>query len=459
MSRVSSIAYSFERLVAQAPQLPAIHDGERSHSRIEILEQSASVGNSLRGAGLGEGAVVAVQMRNSAALIAAYLAGFRERFVLVPVDRDAKPAELKTTIDSFGVEAIVIQPDGHVKIERVGNRGAAPVPAGTALIKLTSGSSGYPRGVATSEANLKADCESISSTMGIGSDDVNLGAIPLSHSYGFSNVVMPLFLQGTAAVLSNDYMPHSVLDLSNRGGCTVVPGIPLMFDHLSALPVGEGDFRTVRVFLSAGAPLKPATSRAFRHRFGIDIHTFYGASECGGIAYDRNGGAVEAGSVGTAMEGVELSFDREGVLEVTSPAVALGYIGASEEESSRFHDGMFRTGDYAELDADGRLRLLGRVGDLINVAGRKVNPREVERIVCELDGVRDCRVFGVEAGARGEVVAAAVVTTGSVSVRDVRRWCAARLSRHKVPRVVKLIDSIPVDERGKIRKSELLALD
>src|SRR4030095_12240361 len=116
------------------------------------------------------------------------------------------------------------------------------LPADARLIKLTSGSTGVPKGVVTSEANLLADCESICTTMGIAPNDLNLGAIPFSHSYGFSNLVTPLLVQGTPIVVSNDYLPQSLVDLANRYRCTVAPLIPMVFEHLTA--AAHGSFET-----------------------------------------------------------------------------------------------------------------------------------------------------------------------------------------------------------------------
>src|SRR6185295_6020735 len=97
----------------------------------------------------------------------------------------------------------------------------AALPPNARLIKLTSGSTGMPKGIVASEANLLADGANICATMDIRPDDVNLGAIPMSHSYGFSNLVTPLLMQGTAVVISNDYLPQSIVDLCNRHHCTV----------------------------------------------------------------------------------------------------------------------------------------------------------------------------------------------------------------------------------------------
>ena len=116
--------------------------------------------------------------------------------------------------------------------------------------------------------------------------------------------------------------------------------------------------------------------------------------------------------------------------------------------SSRSRTGVFVTDDLIELRDDGEVGLTGRASDLINTAGKKVNPREVEQVILQIDGVREAKVYGEPAGARGEVVAAAVVASPDVTREQIRAFCREHLSPHKVPRIVKLIEAIPVDERG-----------
>jgi long-chain acyl-CoA synthetase len=227
----------------------------------------------------------------------------------------------------------------------------------------------------------------------------------------------------------------------------------MVFAHLAM--AAHGQFETVRTFISAGAPLPATTSRRFRERFGVDIHSFYGCSECGGITYDRIGGAVERGTVGTAMENVTLATNGAR-LTIRSASVAAGYL----VDAATFQpiEATFTTDDLAELREDGELALTGREGDLINTAGKKVNPREVEAVILQIEGVREAKVYGEAAGARGEVVAAVVVGTPNVTRELVREFCRARLSPHKVPRIVKLIDEMPVDERGKVKRAALATL-
>jgi acyl-CoA synthetase (AMP-forming)/AMP-acid ligase II len=445
----------FLALVAAAPDAPALLDAATGKitSRAGLQARGEALAAELATAGVREGDAVAIQLPNSAEFVAAFLAILQLRALAVPIDRDAPESEVGTILQQFAVKALLHRGGIGSRVSSVDDRSRPAIPEAR-LLKLTSGSTGKPKGIVTSERNLIADCAQICATMDIRPEDVNFGAIPFSHSYGFSNLVTPLLLQGTAVVMSNDYLPQSVLDHCNHWSCTVVPAIPMVFEHLAA--AATGDFVTVRTFLSAGAPLPPATSRRFRERFGKPIHTFYGCSECGGITYDRAGAAVERGTVGHAMEGVSLTLDA-GRLTVSGDNVALGYLHASDRFEP-FAPGVFVADDLAELREDGEVVLTGRASDLINTAGKKVNPREVEQIILQIGGVRQVKVYGEPAGARGEVVAAAVVASPDVTRELVRQFCRARLSLHKVPRIVKLIEQIPLDERGKVKRAALSAL-
>lgn len=427
----------FLSLVLSAPGAAALIDAESGTvtTRQALLERANALAAQLAAAGLSEGDAIAVRLPNSVDFVAAFVAALQLRLVVIPIDRDATESEVATILSHFSARAFVHR-EGF-SIRAIAER--PNVPQGTRLLKLTSGSTGTPKGVATSEANLIADCENICATMGITATDMNLGAIPFSHSYGFSNLVTPLLLQGTPVVFTNDYLPQSLIELANAHRCTVAPLIPMVFEHLAI--AGHGQFESVQTFISAGAPLPPRTSRRFRERFGIDIHSFYGCSETGGITYDRRGGAVERGTVGSALEGVELRVEN-GRLTVRGGAVA---------------GGTFVTDDLVAWH-DGELAITGRTSELINTAGRKVNPREVESVLLQIDGVREAKVYGEPAGARGDVVAAAIVATPNVTREQVREFCQTRLSLHKVPRIVKLIDEMPVDERGKIKRAALATL-
>jgi long-chain acyl-CoA synthetase len=439
----------FLALTAAAPEAVAVIDGstDATTTRRQLVERIDEM--AARFARFSEGDVVAIQLPNSVDFIAAFGAILKRKLVAILIDRDATETEVANVLGHFAARGLV-----HRNGISTRQTSGTTLPDDARLIKLTSGSTGMPKGIVATEANLLADCVNICATMDIRPDDINLGAIPMSHSYGFSNLVTPLLVQGTAIVISNDYLPQSVVNLCNRFSCTVAPLIPMVFEHLIA--AGAGEFKTVRTFLSAGAPLSPMVSRKFRERFGVSIHTFYGCSECGGITYDREGASVERGTVGRAMENVTLSSKR-GRLIVRGANVALGYLHDATTFQP-FDDGVFTTDDLVELRDDGEVAITGRTSELINTAGKKVNPREVEQVLLQIDGVREAKVYGEPAGARGDVVAAAVVASADVTREQIRAFCLDHLSPHKVPRIVKLIESIPLDERGKVKRAALAAL-
>jgi long-chain acyl-CoA synthetase len=213
--------------------------------------------------------------------------------------------------------------------------------------------------------------------------------------------------------------------------------------------------------LAAGAPLPASTAAAFRATTGRPVHVFYGASECGGISYDRKGDAAERGAVGTAVDGVSLEIDPEsGRLVVRSAAVAATYL---PKERPELGSGRFVTGDLARI-AEGEVRLLGRADDIVFVRGKNVNPREVEATLREIPGVVDASVLGVDGpdGPRS-VLRAVVAAPGSevgsgVDYETILAHCRARLAEHKVPRSVIVVTELPRTDRGKLDRAALATL-
>src|SRR5437762_10315052 len=175
------------------------------------------------------------------------------------------------------------------------------------LFKLTSGTTAEPRVVRFRSEQLQADCKQICDSMGISGVDLNFGVIPISHSYGFSNLLTRLIARGVPLVVSQDRTPRAVLADIAKTDATVFPGMPLFYqafcemENIPPLP-------KLRVCISAGAPLPIATAKKFREKFALPIHSFYGASECGGICYDREAKNEIEGFVGAPMKDVDLEM-------------------------------------------------------------------------------------------------------------------------------------------------------
>lgn len=325
------------------------------------------------------------------------------------------------------------------------------------LIKLTSGTTGAPRAVLFNTTQLAADCDAICSTMGIGPKDRNFGVIAFSHSYGFSNLVTPLLCHGVAVIASGDALPRAIINGVARAQATVLPAVPAIFDSMAAL---EGEMPTLRLCISAGAPLRMAVADAFRDRFGVKLHSFYGASECGGICYDRSNDSITTdGFVGTPMDNVIVER-REATLEaslvrITTTAVGIGTVPISEDGGL---DGLgtFCPADLLAGDALGGFRIVGRLSDWINIAGRKLDPAEVEDVLRALPGVHDAVVIGLDDSRRGQKVCALVAGDSSiVSLESLQRHCKSLLQRWQIPREIRVVAALPTNARGKISRPQI----
>jgi acyl-coenzyme A synthetase/AMP-(fatty) acid ligase len=171
-------------------------------------------------------------------------------------------------------------------------------------------------------------------------------------------------------------------------------------------------------------------------------------------------GALPATRTGGCLAQQHLACQAASSHDICRPAepVPANRLHGLEELIERFEHERFLADDLIEICDGGEIAITGRASDLINTASKKVNPREVEQVLLQIDGVLQAKVYGEPAGARGEVVAAAVVATPDVTREQIRAWCRDHLSPHKVPRIIKLIESIPVDERGKVKRAALAEL-
>jgi long-chain acyl-CoA synthetase len=324
---------------------------------------------------------------------------------------------------------------------------------GVVHLKTTSAtSSGVPRLVAFTAAQLKADADQIAATMGLNPDWPNLGVISLAHSYGFSNLVLPLLLHGIPLSLLDSPLPEALRQVGRRGGedgwtLPAVPALWRTWHEANAIPAN------VRLAISAGAPLPLALETEIFERTGLKLHNFYGSSECGGIAFDKTDSPrTEAALAGTPLQDVQLSANEDGYLEVRSPAVALSYWPEPEPQLA---NGCFRASDLVAI-REGWVFLEGRTGDVINVAGRKLIPESIEHILLSHPGVVDCLVFGVPSrdSGRGEEVVACVVASASLSDQELKQFLLETLPSWQLPRDWWRVDSLEVNARGKRSRAE-----
>lgn len=399
--------------------------------------------------------VIAIQIGNHAAWPALLLACLRRRLVGLPLERTMAERERQAALQVCCATAIVEIENERIALRSLPHESIAWGPNPPSLLKLTSGTTAAPRAIRFRSEQLLADCTQICETMDITGHDLNFGVIPLSHSYGFSNLVTPLLARGVPMVLSRDRMPRAVLDDLARTNATVFPGMPVFYQAFSEMEKVPA-LPKLRLCISAGAPLPLEVARKFREKFKKTIHSFYGSSECGGICYDRAAPLLEQGFVGHPMRGLNLDPLETNApatrVRVRSGAAADGYFPEPDEE--RLGHGAFIPDDLLSVSGEG-FRIVGRISDVINVAGKKVNPAEVEAELLRCAGVRAAVVFGRESTLRNEEVAACVVAGERVRESDLLEYCRARLSGWQVPKRIFFVEEIPVNERGKVNRREL----
>jgi acyl-CoA synthetase (AMP-forming)/AMP-acid ligase II len=315
-------------------------------------------------------------------------------------------------------------------------------------LKSTSATGGSARFVAFTAEQLMADAENIVATMGLRPDWPNLGVISLAHSYGYSNLVLPLLLHGIPLILAPAPLPEIIRRAAEKESYITLPAVPAMWrawHAAAAIP------QNVRLAISAGAPLPVNLEQEIFKAHGLKIHNFLGSSECGGIAYDTSETPrAEVAFVGQPMRNVNLSLNNDGCLVVRSRAVAETYW---PEKSDSLRDGIFQTSDLAELKG-GSVYLRGRLGDQINVAGRKVSPETIERALLAHPQVRECLVFGMPSRntERTEIIVAVVASDAKDP--ELKQFLLQALPAWQVPREWRFVESLSTNARGKISRAE-----
>jgi acyl-CoA synthetase (AMP-forming)/AMP-acid ligase II len=394
------------------------------------------------------GSVLLVQFGNEPIWPALFLACLDLKLIMAPLEPEVASSAFEKILQVTQAQGVV-RPSAINRLDYPLIAWDEPLPN---FLKLTSGTTALPRAVRFRQRQLVADCYNICQTMGLQPNDINFGVIPFAHSYGFNNLITPLLNQGISLVCSSDRLPRAIRKSLQNCAATVLPATPAIFQALSALD-GSDALGSVRLCISAGAPLPAETIRQFHARYGLRIHSFYGSSECGGIAFDREGRLdAPSGFVGTPMAGVEIRPRENDRIEVRGPNVGDGYFPDPEPEV--LDSIRFVPGDLVRWLNHGA-QLYGRASDSINVAGKKVHPSVIEEHLRKLPGIIDAIAFGVPSPNRNEDLVVVVLTQGSTTRQQLETHCRIGLADWQVPRDFKIVSSLPVNARGKLKRSDL----
>src|SRR5437588_3996140 len=272
----------WQSIVAQKGDAPAIFNTRAEVSRTfrQIDERACDFERKIDN--FKAGSVIAVQIGNHEDWPSILIACLGRGVLVLPLEQSIgdqqRDAALKIC-NASGVVAAAVTGDRDLEILPMRTSAATTHWAENppSLLKLTSGTTAAPRAIRFRSQQLLADCDQICDTMGISDVDLNFGVIPVSHSYGFSNLLTPMITRGVAMVLSQDRTPRAVLDDIAKTNATVFPGMPVFYQafcEMKDVPM----LPKLRLCISAGAPLPLAVAQKFREKFGLPIHSFYGAS-------------------------------------------------------------------------------------------------------------------------------------------------------------------------------------
>ena len=466
---------------------PAGVAGKWALTWCELDRKLSAVSTSLARRGAVGGTIVFCYP-NSSEYIAGFLAVLAASRHLFPLAFDAPPLELQAASRRAGAAAAIIH---RQALSSLGGSFRAthdlpeisddavlltdPIwPAsngnGPALLLQSSGTTAEPKIVLRDGASLDAVSANIVRACGFSADDHVLAAVPLCHSYGLEHGILAPIAAGSCVHVCERFDLSVVLPEIRGGGITLFPGVPFMFEML--IHAGNAVAPTLRRAWSAGGPLPRATFDAFLAKFGLRVSQLYGATEIGSVTFnDPESAGFDPAGVGTPMDGVSIRIldadepriedslpaGMEGQVAIAAPSMLRSYVGA---DPPPLIDGHFLTGDLGLIDDRGALSITGRLKLQIDVGGRKVNPAEVESVLCQHPDVGSCVVLPMrlsETVCRLKAIVTRARPDVEISALELRRFVRERLSGYKVPRLFEVRDALPVSPSGKVLRRRVEA--
>jgi long-chain acyl-CoA synthetase len=455
-----------------------------------LEELSARLAGLLLARGIRAGDRVAIMLPNVPEFGVVYYGVLRIGAVVVPLDPLLKRREIAAYLGDCGARLLIawhafaetaeagagstnadvffVVPEEFRRLLRgvaAEHEIASMADGDTAVIHYTSGTTGRPKGIELTHANLAGNAAAVARMHALGVDDVVLGALPLYHTFGQTCSLNATVQAGARLTLLRRFEAGRALEVIRRDGVTVFQGVPTMFIALLDHP-GASDMSMLRVCVSGGAALPLDVLRAYETRLGCAIVEGYGLSETSPVsAANRGGQHRRAGSIGWPIRGVEMRVVGEdgrdvpcgtiGEILVRGPNVMKGYWNDPAGTAEAIRDGWFHTGDLGRKDEDGFFFLMDRRRDVIIRGGYTVYPREVEEVLYEHPAVRQAAVLGVPHPELGEEIEAVVALRAPVTCEDLRDFVKERVAAYKYPRRISFVDELPMSPTGKILKRAL----
>lgn len=332
-------------------------------------------------------------------------------------------------------------------------------------IIFTSGSTSKPKGVIRSNRILFEHSDMLQRVYNLNCEDTVLCLVQPQHAFGLENILGAIY-SGSTLCIQKDFSHSQTINYIEQGKCSIIVGVPYEYELLvkvnKKIPVNK-----LRYLLSAGAPLKRDTNIAIYNLFGIPVTQIYGSSELGATAINLDiSKEFEYDSVGKPLSEIEIKIvddkncvlphSQIGEIVLNSPYCTLGYLDACEaiKDDAYIKDGWFFSGDLGYINEKGNLFITGRKKNVINIAGKKVSPEEVEKVIKRLKYIKDVKVEGTNDSLYGETIIAKVVVKSGVEVaaHTIFNHCKKFLSDYKIPRHIVFADSLEYTSTGKLKR-------
>lgn len=351
-------------------------------------------------------------------------------------------------------------------------------PNAAALVLYTSGTTGAPKGVTLSHANLLANADAIVDYLALGEDDSVLSVLAFYYAYGAS-VLHTHLIRGARVVLAENLLfPHRLMETLARERVTGFSGVPSTYALLlDRVKLGDYDLGSLRYLTQAGGAMPRELLARLRAALPAPaVYLMYGQTEATArlcwLPPERLDD--KPGSVGVPVRGVRLRIMREdgseaapgedGEVCASGPNIMLGYWRDAEATARTLRGGWLHTGDIGHLDAEGFLYLAGRRSDMIKTGAHRVHPGDIEEAIAEVPGVVEAAVVGIDDALLGQAVMAFVVAPtlaaapGNTGINAIKAHCRKRLAQYKIPRDIAFVAALPRTASGKVRRAALLDL-
>jgi acyl-CoA synthetase (AMP-forming)/AMP-acid ligase II len=455
-----------EHAAERLPSKTAIVCGAERQSYAELNGRANRTANALVAAGVMPGDRVVLDLGNSIETVASWFGVLKAGAVAVIVHPHARLDYVRGIVADCGARLVLSREHGVPASSDAADPPKRHADQDLAALVYTSGSTGHPKGVMLTHANLTWAAAAIGGYLELTADDVILNALPLAFTYGLGQITTACHAGATVVLAPSMTYPREILDLMIREGVTGLPLVPTMAALLTRQNLTGLSFPKLRYITNAAAPLSTSAIGRLRDAFpGARLYLMYGQTECQRVSFlppeqldtrpDSVGRPIRGTSAWVVDEqGLPVPPGVVGELVVRGPHVMKGYWNHPEPDGPVLH-----TGDQFRQDAEGFLYFVSRSDDVIKTRGEKVAPRAVEEVIAQMPGVDDVCVFGVPDDVLGEAVAAVIKPAAGAALDPdrVRRHCLQRLDAFMVPKTVEIRDALPTTTTGKVSRRLLRA--